>query len=500
MLTVRVLDSQPIAARVSAVGGDGKPYAPAGSILRQPEGATPYFYADSKFVVTLPPGAARLEFWRGIEYIPVRVDVDLQSDAETAVRLVRWVHLAEQGWYSGDSHIHLHTGGPIKVEIADALLAARAEDLNYSNLCVSNNVGDDIRDAELITGKPDALSDQRHLLVFGEEMRSSIYGHMQFFGIKKFVEPQYTGFDNTPLSNDYPPNFEQAEEAVRQGGVVTYGHPIFTDQPDPFAVDPVVHNAAARELPIDAILDKVHAIDLMSYGSDEDLSAQLWYRLLNCGLRLAASVGTDALLDNPTLPLGGQRVYVKVDGKFTLESWLDGLKAGRSFVTNGPVLALRVNGHGIGETVGLDAPGKVRVEAEVQSACPLNALEVIVGGNAVRSEPCPAKHAGGIVIKQLVADIAMERSGWVALRARGPESRHVLNGPAWAHSSPVFVTVAGKPIASKKDAAFFVEWIDRLIASMGRRNRYAKPEDRQRVEALFRRAQTRFQGIATADR
>ena len=120
-LTVRVLDGQPIAARVSVVGSDGKPYAPAGSILRQPEGAAPYFYTDGKFVVTLPPGAARLELWRGVEYLPARVDVDLQSDTEIAVRLVRWSHLAEQGWYSGDSHIHLHTGGPIKVEIADAL-------------------------------------------------------------------------------------------------------------------------------------------------------------------------------------------------------------------------------------------------------------------------------------------------------------------------------------------------------------------------------------------
>src|SRR5262245_51536754 len=51
-LTVRLLDGQPISARVSVVGSDGKPYAPAGSILRQPEGTTPYFYADGKFVVT----------------------------------------------------------------------------------------------------------------------------------------------------------------------------------------------------------------------------------------------------------------------------------------------------------------------------------------------------------------------------------------------------------------------------------------------------------------
>src|SRR5262245_19514251 len=41
-LTVRLLDGQPIAARVSVIGSDGKPYAPPESILRQPEGATPY--------------------------------------------------------------------------------------------------------------------------------------------------------------------------------------------------------------------------------------------------------------------------------------------------------------------------------------------------------------------------------------------------------------------------------------------------------------------------
>jgi len=187
---------------------------------------------------------------------------------------------------------------------------------------------------------------------------------------------------------------------------------------------------------------------------------------------------------------------VKVD-----ESWLDGLKAGRSFVTNGPMLALQVNGQGIGETVRLDAPGKVRVEAEVQSAFPLSALELIVDGNCVRSEACPATPGeGGIVIKQWVSDIPMVRSGWVGLRTRGPESRHVFDDPVWAHTSPVFVTVAGQPIAGKKDAAFFVEWIDRLIDSMDRHNRYAKPGDRQRVEALFRRAQSRFEEIATAAR
>ena len=94
------------------------------------------------------------------------------------------------------------------------------------------------------------------------------------------------------------------------------------------------------------MLGVVHAVDLMSYNSDEPLSAELWYRLLNCGLRLSACVGTDALLDRSTDPLGGDRVYVKAIGPLTMRGWLDGLKAGRTFVTNGPIPTLEVGGKG----------------------------------------------------------------------------------------------------------------------------------------------------------
>ena len=139
-------------------------------------------------------------------------------------------------------------------------------------------------------------------------------------------------------------------------------------------------SGAARELPIDAVLGVVHAVDLMSYNSDEGLSAELWYRLLNCGLKLSACVGTDALLDRSTEPLGGDRVYVKTDGPLTMRSWLDGLKSGRSFVTNGPMPTLEVDGKGPGETCELTAAGKVRVAATVESYVPFTKIEVIVNG------------------------------------------------------------------------------------------------------------------------
>ncbi|MDR3623378.1 MAG: CehA/McbA family metallohydrolase [Paludisphaera borealis] len=496
---VRMLrDNAPAAARVSIIGNDGKPYGPVGAAARKTNRDESYFYADDSFDVKLPPGRARLNFSGGVEFIPQTVTLDAETTTELTVRMQQWIDMASRGWYSGDSHVHLHTGGPIDVKVADALVAARAEGVNYVNLCVSNNVGDDIRDAELITGKPHAASTDRHLLVFGEEMRSTIYGHMQFFGIKKLVEPQYTGFDDTPNRNDFPANHVMAAEAVRQGGVVTYGHPLFANQPFPFEKDLAQPSGAARELPIDAVLGVVHAVDLMSYNSDESQSVELWYRLLNCGLKLSACVGTDALLDRSAEPLGGDRVYVKTAGPLTMQSWLDGLKGGRSFVTNGPIPTLEVNGKGPGETCELAAAGNVRASVTVESYAPFSTIEVIVNGKVSAHDETPAGDEAGLRVRRLDFELPIERSSWVALRVRGPNHHDVFDGAAWAHTSPVYVDVAGQRIVSRQDAEYFVDWTEKMLGVVAARNRFASVEDRRQVETLFRRARDEFRKRADA--
>lgn len=494
---VRLLDRHaPAAARVSIIGSDGKPYAPDGAAVRKTKRDETYFYADGSFDVKPPPGRSRMQVSGGVESAPQTVIVDADSNADVTVQMQPWIDMAARGWYSGDSHVHLQTGGPIEATVADALVAARAEGVNYVNLCVSNNFGDDIRGADLITGSPHPLSTDRRLLVFGEEMRSTIYGHMQLFGIKTLVGPQYTGFDETPNRNDFPANYTMAAEAVRQGAVVTYGHPLFADQPFPFEDDAAKPSGAARELPIDAVLGVVQAVDLMSYNSDEERSAELWYRLLNCGLKLSACVGTDALLDRSTEPLGGDRVYVKTDGMLTMSGWLDGLRRGRSFVTNGPIATLEVDGKGPGETCELAAPGKVRVVATVESYVPFRTIDVIVNGEAAAHDEIAAAGAAGLQVRRLEIELPIDRSSWVALRVRGPEHPNVFDGPAWAHTSPVYVKVAGREIRSKEDAAYFVDWIDRMLQAVAARNRFAKVEDRTAVEALFRKAQDEFRKTA----
>jgi hypothetical protein len=493
---VRLLrDGAGAAARVSVVGGDGKPRGPVGAAIRESTRGESYFYSEGEFDVELPPGRAKLTVSGGLETIPLAVTMDLEAAAELTVPIRSWIDMGARGWHSGDSHVHLHTGGPLPVTAADALLAARAEGVNYVNLCASNNLGDDIRDAEAITGRPDAASTERNLLVFGEEMRSTIYGHMQFFGIRSLIRPQYTGFDGTPHQQDFPPNHAMAAEAVGQGAVVTYGHPLFAGQPFPFEKDPSKPSGAARELPIDAVLGMVHAVDLMSYNSDEGLSTELWYRLLNCGLKLSACVGTDALLDRSTDPLGGDRVYVKTIGPLTMQSWLDGLRAGRTFVTNGPIPTLEVDGKGPGETIELLVAGKVRISATVESYVPFERIEVIVNGKVAAQE----SFAAGNTTRRFEVELPIERSSWIALCVRGPAHPAVFDGPAWAHSSPVYVKVAGRKIASRQDAAYFVDWIEQMVRSVAARDRFAHTEDRRQVEALFRGAQEKFRRMAGAD-
>jgi TolB protein len=495
---VRLLrNNAPAAARVSIVGSDGTSYGPPEAATRVTKRGVSYFYADDSFNVKLPAGRMRMNVSGGLETIPQMVTVDAEAATDVTVQMQHWVDMAARSWYSGDSHVHLHTGGPIGVTVANALVAARAEGVNYANLCVSNNVGDDIRDAEMITGTPHGVSTDSHLLVFGEEMRSTIYGHMQFFAINRLVKPQYTGFDGTPNRHDFPANHVMAEEAVRQGGLVTYGHPMFAGEPYPFAKDLAKANGAARELPIDAVLGVVHAVDLMSYNSDENLSGELWYRLLNCGLKLSACVGTDALLDRSTEPLGGDRVYVKTAGPMTMHSWLDGLKGGRSFVTNGPILTLDVNGKAPGETCELAEAGIVRVAVSVESYAPFSNVEVIVNGK-VAADDKTVNDSAALRVRRFDLDLPIMRSSWIALRVRGPESPLVFDGPVWAHTSPVYIKIAGQPVASRQDAEYFVDWIEQMLRVVDARNRFASIENRRQVESLFGKAREEFRKLASS--
>ena len=107
------------------------------------------------------------------------------------------------------------------------------------------------------------------------------------------------------------------------------------------------------ELPIDVALGKLDYMEIVGF-SDHRSTAAVWYRLLNLGYHIPAGAGTDAMANFASLrgPVGMNRVFVRVPGGILeMKAWLDGLKKGRTFATNGPLLKFILGGQQIGDTV-----------------------------------------------------------------------------------------------------------------------------------------------------
>jgi TolB protein len=486
-------DGRAAAARVYLTGADGLAYVPRGHISRITAMSAEYFFhGEDSFSIDLPAGRTTIEATRGPEYEWVSQSVDLVPGKPATVKLAlkRWENMAAKGWYSSDAHIHANYTAEHHqtINADDVRRQAQAEDLNNANLMVANSSGAFIHDAQYFEGRPNALSTRNYILYWNEEMRNNgPYGHMAFFNLKSLVYPLHTGHRNTPNSEDYPPNYTQAEGARKQGGAVTYVHP---------AVVPTyegVGGVGARELPVDLALGQVDAMDVMSNG-DEIASMELWYRLLNCGFRLAISAGTDSFTNvTDHYTAGGHRVYVRAGRELRYDEWVAAYKRGRSFASNGPVLALTVDGKEPGEEIRLpaNAAQKVRVRATMHTAVPVERFEIVVNGKAVRT--LDTAHGNQLTIDE---DVPLTQSSWIAARVVGPWHRAVLNDiQTFAHTSPVYINVGGKRLAIAQDVRFWIEWIDKLIAQVNQRGNFTTPARRQEVVDLFRKGQDVYRGL-----
>jgi hypothetical protein len=285
---------------------------------------------------------------------------------------------------------------------------------------------------------------------------------MTFYNLTRLVEPLLTGFADTTNPLDVPTNADVADHVHAQGGHVTYTHPITVGQGDAF-----LPPYTAKALPVDVALGKIDSLDINYGGWDGTLA--MWYRLLNCGFRLPASAGTDAFLNRLSSRVpGGARAYVKVAGPFSYATWVAGLKAGRSFATDGPMLELSAADKSIGDTIRLAAPGGVAVKASCRLQFPIERAELIHSGKAVLTATLAADKLSATIDQT----VAIERTGWIALRClAGPDTEISTVGTVQAHTSPIYIDVAGRPAQARADAEYLLVWIDRLQAKLRQRDR-----------------------------
>jgi hypothetical protein len=411
---VRVNDAatgQPTPARVRFTDAEGNYYAPLGRLSDFPTsrgqhvggnvrlGMKPWAYVAGAFEINLPPGTVHVEVHKGPEYRPLQETIQL-SPGKLALRLTieRWLDLPAQGWYSGDGRIHY-------LSPHAALLEAQAEDVHVVNLLASSL---DIVNILAFSGQKPALESPGFLVVVNTLNTHPGHGSLALLNCHRVVYP---------LTLDGSPGWERwtmadwCGQCHRKNGLVVW--------------------SCAEQLP-ESLRDQVDAFEIDHFEDSPFDVLQQWYAFLNAGLKLPL-MGSSGKESNAST-MGVMRTYAKLKPgeDFQYKTWIEAVRAGRTFVSNGPILFLRVNDQDPGAIIRPEKPSEtVRVQAEVQSDLPVQSVEILLNGKVVVETSKD----------RLEIDLPIAKGGWLAARCRGQQQ--ILDRPTnqllFAHSSPVYV-------------------------------------------------------------
>ncbi len=408
---VTVLDEEteePIPCRVHFRSPDGIPYQPYGHhnhLLSDKQtwnidvggdvrlGHVTYAYIDGKCQGWLPRGEVIVDVARGFEYEPVREAVNIDPDQrELILRLKRWVNMADNRWFSGDTHVHfLSTMG--------ALLEGSGEGLDVVNL-LQSQWGHHFSNTEDFIGHPVTIPGRNTVVYTSQENRQHILGHLILLGLKESIMPWCTGgADEAEMSGTLETTLcHWADECHEQDGTVIIPH---------FPVP----NCEAAALIATGRADAVEMSWHDMYFHYE------YYRYLNGGYKLPLVGGTDKM--SAEVPVGINRTYVRLpeDEPFSYKSWCKHMREGHTFITTGPMLQLSVEGAQVGDTLRLSGDGgTLEVVAEAESILPIHTLEIIQEGKVVAS----AEEIRGARRLTLEAKIRVDHHSWLAARVGGP--------------------------------------------------------------------------------
>ncbi|MDA0708631.1 MAG: CehA/McbA family metallohydrolase [bacterium] len=184
------------------------------------------------------------------------------------------------------------------------------------------------------------------------------------------------------------------------------------------------------------------------------------------------------------------RVYVNTHQDFSYESWINGMKAGNTFITNGPSITLTVNDQPMGSTLDLDGGGKLDLETRFTSFYPVHRLELIQNGSVIHTERYPEGKREGIVRHQA----RVNRNGWVAARLWG-DQRDSFNQSIFAHTSPTYFTCGTKAVEQSDAANYFLTGIEDSLKWIDSYGRYNSDQQREDVRELFRKGREVYSNL-----
>jgi len=182
-------------------------------------------------------------------------------------------------------------------------------------------------------------------------------------------------------------------------------------------------------------------------------------------------------------------VFLQTGGDTSAKALHEALRAGHSVASNGPLLALQVDGKNPGDTIELATGRKLQFRAAMRSLAPLDHVEVLYNGRVV------ARHGKkDATTADLDGTIAVTESGWILMRAWNDEPDPLIfDLYPYASTSPIYVSVGGQSATSPKDAEYFLRWIDRIIASTDARQDYNDAQEKKDTMDYLRAGRAVFE-------
>jgi hypothetical protein len=472
---VQVVDDaagEAVPARAYLWRGD-EPLLPAG-FSSYARGDERHFLVPGDFELELTPGKYRLRVERGLEYVPVELELDVPRSEPVPLRLRRWTFMNREGWYSADMHVHR--------DPADIPLILRAEDLNFVPAITTHIWSNDVSQPWKAPSEfPVVVEPGRLFTATAQEVERIQGGPGAVILLARELPLPFDGYEH------YPPAVSYTRRVHERGG--------FVEGDKPFWVDTFV-NAALGELDFIEVncnhfLPRLVETDLapwshwpIEFGYRGNRGFALWmmdlyYRILNSGISLPLSAGSANGVK--ATPVGYDRVYVRL-GKtaFDYPSFMDALKGGKSFSTNGPILELEVDGrYGPGDRIEIRRGEERRLRARARSRGELEVLQVILNGEVVDE-----RRGQGARELALEGVHRFDRSSWVAVRAFERSSRSEV----FAHTSPVYLLLGGAPVVVPDSVKDLLQKIDRLIEHTERLEGFRAEAHRKETLEVYRRA------------
>lgn len=395
-------------------------------------------------------------------------------------------------WFTGDIHVHRSCDGSQPVTIAELRAMMKVNHLSVISVLGdmgNNKSADRIEDLNKVSETDSPLSGDGQIIHYSAEWHwdatqwehphQALGGHLVLLGLKKaqkiWDESAYKVLD-----------YAGAQHAVRGFAHMQY-----------------LNNAIQKDLdccipidyPVEAALENIEFVSEEQTGGSEN-GILAYYRLLNCGFRLALAGGTDYSCNN--VPLGSVLTYVQIPGKkLTYQSWIEGIAKGRTVVSrnaHNEFIDLKVNQTGgPGTDIRLKADSAITIEASWSAVEEMTGrIELVCNGKVIASTTGTAKPGSPLLIR---ATQRITASSWISARRMDVSGRvHFL------HTSPAYVTVNDRPVrASAGDAQYFVAWIDNILNQIepgGAWNKYF-PTELEAAKKRYRRARDIYSKIAS---